>query len=386
MKKLICICLCALLIFYCCQGIIYAENTEVSVSIPALSAECAVLMDTHSGRLLFEKNPDKKMGMASTTKLMTALVALHLGDKDMPITIPREAVGVEGSSVYLVEGEVLTLYQLLLALLLSSANDAAVAIAVALSGDVAGFVEEMNAYAHRLGLTDTHFVNPHGLYNEEHYTTARELGIIAAEVLKNDTLREIAATKKATIPHDGIADKRLLVNHNKLLSSYSGAIGMKTGFTKKTGRCLVSAAERDGLTLIAVTLNAPDDWRDHTALLDYGFENFERRLLYPAGSFFYDLPMSDAEQKSVRLTNVEPLFLTLQKGCESIELCVELPCRFGVGTVKRGERSGQVRVSAEGYSDVSPLIYNESVTGLTRPRQGFFKRIFTFFSSENNNG
>lgn len=386
MKKLFCLCLTALLILSACQGVIYAEAVSTAASVPVLSAECAVLIDAHSGRLLHGKNADKRMGMASTTKLMTALVALRLADKDTPISIPPEAVGVEGSSVYLVEGEVLTLYELLLALLLSSANDAAVAIAVALSGDIESFAEEMNAYAYELGLNNTHFTNPHGLFHEEHYTTAKELGAIALAVLQNDTLCQIVAMKKATIPHDGVKDKRLLVNHNKLLKSYEGAIGMKTGFTKRTGRCLVSAAQRDGLTLIAVTLNASDDWRDHTALLDYGFENFERRLLYPAGGFSYELPLSDGEQDSVCLTNTEPLFLTVQKGSEAVAVCVELPFRFGVGSVRRGDTCGRVRISADGCSVTSPLAFDESVKGRTKPHRGFFKRIFTFFSSENYNG
>ena len=360
---------------------IYARElyTTAPVDPPSVSAESAILMDADSGRILHEKDSQKRMGMASTTKLMTALVALSLSDKDRIITVPPEAVGIEGSSVYLVEGESLTLEELILALLLSSANDAATAIAVSLTGNVDAFANEMNRYAKKLGLTDTHFTNPHGLYDGEHYTTAADLGIIAAEALKNETIRRIVATKKATIPHDGVKDARLLVNHNKLLRSYDGAIGMKTGFTKKTGRCLVSAAERDGLTLICVTLNAPDDWRDHTALMDFGFDNFERRIFYSAGAFSYSLPLCDCQKDSVSLTNTEPLSLTVRKGSEIDALTVEAPFRFAIGSVRRGGTFGSITLYADGQQVVSPLIFAESTTGNTKRRIGFFERIFTFF-------
>lgn len=359
----------------------YAEDIPAEAKI-GLSAECAILTDADSGRVLFEKNADKRMGMASTTKLMTALVALQISDKNRVIAIPKEAVGVEGSSVYLVEGERLTLAELLRALLLSSANDAATAIAIALSGSVEAFAEKMNETAEGLGLIDTHFTNPHGLYDDEHYTTARELAIISAEALKNELIAEIVAEKKATVPHDGEADKRLLVNHNKLLRSYKGAIGMKTGFTKKTGRCLVSAARRDGLTLIAVTLNAPDDWNDHHSLLDYGFDNFERKIFYTAGAFSYALPLSDGEGETVTLTNLEPLVLTVKKDSSAASFKVEAPFRFAVGEVRRGDTFGCVTLSADGHSVTSPLAFTESSVGKTKHRKGFFERIFTFFSPD----
>lgn len=380
MKKLICISLSLILFFLLPSGV-YAKDlhSEVSAPPPSTSAESAILMDADSGRILYEKNAHKRMGMASTTKLMTALVALSLADKDRIISIPAEAVGIEGSSVYLVEGEKLTLEELILALLLSSANDAATAIAISLAGSEEAFADKMNEYARSLGLADTHFTNPHGLYSEEHYTTAKDLGVIAAEALKNETIRRIVATKKATIPHDGKADARLLVNHNRLLKSYDGAIGMKTGFTKATGRCLVSAAQRDGLTLICVTLNAPDDWRDHTAILDFGFENFERRIFYTASAFSYALPLCDSQRDSVSLTNTEPLSLTVRKGSEIDDLTVEAPFRFAVGSVRRGNFFGQVTVCADGQSVSSPLAFAESTTGNTRRRIGFFERIYTFF-------
>lgn len=380
MKKIFCIAL-ALILSFCFPLSIFSKelDTVATPNAPSVSAESAILIDADSGRVLHEKEPRKRMGMASTTKLMTALVALSLSDKDRVISIPPEAVGIEGSSVYLVEGERLTLEELIFALLLSSANDAATAIAVSLKGSAEAFADEMNRYARELGLTDTHFTNPHGLYDEEHYTTAADLSVIAAEALRNETVKRIIATKKATIPHDGVKDARLLVNHNKLLGSYKGAIGMKTGFTKKTGRCLVSAAERDGLTLICVTLNAPDDWRDHTALLDFGFDNYERQIFYAAGAFSYSLPLCDGQKDSVPLTNTEPLALTVRKGADISALKVEAPFRFAIGSVRRGSLFGSVTLYGDGQRITSPLIFAESARGNTKGRIGFFERIFTFF-------
>ena len=380
MKKLFCIILSTFL-FICSAPYICAQSTESASALytPSVSAESAILIDADSGRILYEKNAYERMGMASTTKLMTALVALELAHGGDIISVPAEAVGVEGSSIYLVEGEMLTLEELLYALLLSSANDAAVAIAVSLAGSVESFAEKMNAHAQALGLNDTHFSNPHGLYDEEHYTTAAELGIIAAEALKNETVRKIVATKKITIPHNGLPDTRLLVNHNKMLSYYDGAIGMKTGFTQKTGRCLVSAAERDGMTLIAVTLNAPDDWHDHTFLLDFGFENFERKIFYAAGAFSYALPLSDSNKESVSLTNIEPLTLTVRKGAQISSVTVEAPFRFMVGKTYRGRLFGRVTVCADGESVSSALAFSENTESNTKRQIGFFERIYTFF-------
>lgn len=385
MKKIFALLSAAILCLQLTVGVRGEENTDEYVKAaycPALSAESAVLIDADSGAVLASKNENEPMGMASTTKIMTALAALRFAEPDERITVPPEAVGVEGSSVYLIEGEVLSLRELLCALLLSSANDAAVAIAVGVSGSVEKFVAQMNDTAAELGLTQTHFTNPHGLYDEAHYTTARELALIAREALREELIAEIVATKKQTIPHDGVADKRLLVNHNKMLSCYDGAIGMKTGFTKKTGRCLVSAARRDGLTLIAVTLSAPDDWRDHTSLLDYGFENYERELVYPAGAFSYSLPLSDGERDSVLLTNKEPLYLMKSRTGSAYTVRIEAPFRFAVGEVKRGECFGSVTLAGDMDTATSTLVFAESVGGGTKPRRGFFERIFTFFSTE----
>lgn len=338
-------------------------------------------MNPENGDVYFEKNADEPMGMASTTKLMTALVIVEAMNPETVVTIPKEAAGVEGSSIYLVEGEQLTVNQLLCALLLSSANDAATALAIALSGSADAFAQRMNQRAASMGLTQTHFTNPHGLYDEEHYTTARELSLIGAEVLKHPLLREIISTYKTTIPHDGTPDKRLLVNHNKLLRSYEGAMGMKTGFTKKTGRTLVSAAERGGITLIAVTLNAPDDWQDHKRLLDFGFASYEKVVFAAAGAFSFQLPVTGGKRDSVTLTNVSDLALILPKNRADLRYEVEGTARFWYAPVQEGDAFGTVTVLCEGRQISSVLVATESVEPVAPQKKGFWERLATFFTT-----
>lgn len=349
-KRISAIALAAVLIFS-----VFTHFSAVSAET-AISAKAAILTDADSGRVLFEKNADERLGMASTTKIMTALTVLRLTEASKTVTVPQEAVGIEGSSVYLCKGEQLTVEQLLYALLLSSANDAAVALAVFSAGSVDKFVAEMNAYAAELGANDTHFVNPHGLADSEHYTTAYDLALISRVALNNELLRKVFSTYKKALPFNGEENKRLAVNHNKLLKSYKGAVGLKTGYTKATGRCLVSAAERDGLTLICVTLNSPNDWQEHTALLDYGFENYSRCIFAEAGDFSYSIPVVGGTKDSVTLTNAEPFAFTLKQGEEqNIRTTVMLNCRFLYAPIQSGEIFGTVTVTCGDIKISSPL-------------------------------
>ncbi len=306
----------------------------------SLSAESAVLIDGRDGRILYAKDPDAPRPMASTTKIMTALVALENADTDDIIMIPDEAVGVEGSSVYLQKGEQMTLLELLYALLLQSANDAAVAIAVGVGGSVPEFASMMNQKADELGLEVTHFENPNGLDAEGHITTARELAIITAEAMKDPIFAEIVSTYKKKISGpDGTS--RTVVNHNKLLRMYDGCIGVKTGFTKKSGRCLVSAAERESLFLIAVTLSAPDDWNDHTALLDHGFESYCCEILCDEGGFIEALPLIGGTQSSVLCVNSSYVAATLPRSHGEITAQIELPSML-YAPLEAGDKVGHI--------------------------------------------
>ena len=228
-----------------------------------VSAAAAVLMDADSGRLLYEKNGEKRMLIASTTKLMTALVALEQGGLQQEITVTGGHMA-EGSSMYLRPGEKLTLETLLYGLLLSSGNDAALAVTECMGGAVP-FVARMNEKAAELGMENTHFANPNGLDDEAHYSTAEDMAKLAAAAMDDPVLRRVASTRTARI------GGRTLTNHNKLLSRVEGCVGLKTGYTRAAGRTLVSCAERDGVRLVAVTLQDGDDWNDHASLYEQGF-------------------------------------------------------------------------------------------------------------------
>lgn len=235
------------------------------------SATAAILIDADSGRVLYAHNADQKMRIASTTKILTALVAIEQGDLAEPVKISREAACTEGSAMYLREGETLTLETLLYGLLLCSGNDAAVAIAQAVSGSVDRFVKQMNETAQALGMEHSSFANPNGLDDERHYSTARDMARLAQVALQNETLMRMASTRSVTI------GRRTMQNHNKLLSWMDGCLGLKTGYTKAAGRTLVSCAERNGQRLIAVTLQDGNDWADHQTLYDYGFGTYPAR-------------------------------------------------------------------------------------------------------------
>ena len=242
-----------------------------------ISAKSAILMDAATGRVLYEKDADRQSLIASTTKIMTALVVCEQCNVLDRMRIPKEAVGIEGSSMYLQEGEVLTIQELLYGLMLRSGNDAAVALAIYCGGTVEGFAELMNDKAYSLGMRDSHFVNPNGLDAPGHYATARDMAVLAAYAMENPIFAKTVSTKSVTVGN------RVLTNHNKLLWQVEGADGVKTGFTKAAGRILVSSASRQGRRLVAVTMNDPNDWKDHKDLLDGGFSNYSLQTVVKQG-------------------------------------------------------------------------------------------------------
>lgn len=314
---------------------------EEAVDAISVSAGHAALL-TGDGKLLYGKGENERAGMASTTKIMTALLAAEYIEKkglDCVTVVTAETAGIEGSSVYLKAGEKVRLLDLLYATLLASANDGAATLALAVSGDMDSFVEAMNQRAEALGLKNTHFENPHGLSDEEHYTTAYELGVLAAHAMENDLFAKVCSTKSYTFAGEGIT--RSFSNHNRMLSSYPGAIGVKTGFTKATGRCLVTAAERDGVRLIAVTLDAPDDWNDHRAMLDYGFSQLECLSLAAPGAFSYELPVVNGAAPQVTAVNRDALSLVMRKDHGEITHRVELPA-FHYAGIAEGTPLGRV--------------------------------------------
>lgn len=246
-----------------------------AASPPSVSAQSAALLVADTGEFLFEKNAYQQQGMASTTKIMTSLLAIEEGTPNRVITATDAMVRVEGTSIGLRAGDRITLRNLVYGMLLESGNDAANATAIAIAGSVNEFAQRMNLRAREIGMKNTHFVTPSGLDHAEHYSCAHDMALLGAEAIQNPEFASICATKSIRVAYGNPEYLRTLSNHNRLLSAYDGCIGIKTGFTKKSGRCLVSAAKRDGVTLIAVTLNAPNDWADHKNLFDYGFSIVE---------------------------------------------------------------------------------------------------------------
>ncbi|WP_051331137.1 D-alanyl-D-alanine carboxypeptidase family protein [Aneurinibacillus terranovensis] len=254
----------------------YADDT---VAPPPISAQTAALIDVQSGRILAEKDGDKRMRIASLTKIMTAIVAIEEGNINDIVTTPNHASGTEGSSIYLKRGEKMKLEDMLYGLMLRSGNDAAVAIAEHVGGSVEGFVRLMNEKAEYIGMQSTHFMNPHGLDHPDHYSTASDMARLTAYALRNPVFQKIVATKVKMIPWQGEEWDRKLLNKNKMLRLYEGADGVKTGYTKLARRCLSSSATRNGQQLAIVVLNAPSDWEDSMNWMDYGFAHYPRTEL-----------------------------------------------------------------------------------------------------------
>lgn len=339
---------------------------------PSTSAASAILIDGESGRMLYAQNAEEERPIASITKLMTALVAVcaHPALSDV-VTIRPEWTGIEGSSMYLRAGEELTLEELLYGLLLSSGNDAAVAIAGYCAGDVDTFVSWMNEKAVELGMSHTRFADPNGLSDEGHYSTAADMARLAQAVLAHETLARIASTRSATVAG------RALTNHNKLLWRYEGCTGLKTGYTDAAGRTLVSSAERDGQTLIAVTLNDPNDWADHAALFDYGFAHYGRAMLALPGRIFRSIPVTGSLSRFVPVCTASGVYYPLADG-ELVKAHVELPGR-AEAPVRGGSIAGRLVFTLEGeVIGETYLLYANHVQD-DRASRGLFGRALDWF-------
>lgn len=316
-----------------------------------VSAGSAILIDAASGDVLYEKNPDERRLIASTTKIMTALVALENCELDEKVEIPKECERVGGSSMYLRAGDDVTVRELLYGLLLLSGNDAGLALAYHCGkGDVEAFVMMMNMYAQELGLANTSFENPHGLDGAHHYSTARDLATLTSYAMQNRIFREIVSTKDITI------DGRSMHNHNKLLWRMEGVCGVKTGFTKAAGRCLVSCAEREGRRFIAVTLSAPDDWNDHEKLYRAVFDALEEYELIKAGECAAMVPIMSGGNAEVTYDGDFSMWLTPYEH-ETAEIRLHLPSFLYSGKL-RGESAGNADIYIRGTRVGSvPLIY-----------------------------
>lgn len=339
------------------------------LEVSAVSAKNAILLDAQTGRVIYEKGSTKRALIASTTKIMTALVVCEQCNVLDRMLIPKEAVGIEGSSIYLREGEVLTVQDLLYGLMLHSGNDAAVALAIYCGGTVEGFVQMMNDKAHRLGLENTRFENPHGLDSPGHYSTAQDMAKLAAYAMGNPIFSKIVSTKTVT------AGSRSLRNHNKLLWRVEGADGVKTGFTKSAGRILVSSATRQGRRLVVVTMNDPADWNDHEALLEMGFSQYTLQQIVSEGDVLGTAEVAGGEAGSVELIAVDSFSYPLTDG-EVPKFVLQEP-GFVYAPVACGQPAGFAYVCLNDTAvGKIPIYFGQTVEQTKVKKQSIFKKIF----------
>ena len=319
----------------------------------AETVSCAASMITTeagSGRVLYEKNADSRRPMASTTKIATAITVIdNVPDLEKTVVIPDCAVGVEGSSIYLSKGETASIRDLLYGLMLQSGNDCAVALAVTTAGSVEKFAGLMNETARKCGANDTNFVTPHGLHDDNHYTTARDLAKISAYAMKNATFREIVSSKRHTMPWAGHDCDRVILNKNKILTTFDGGDGIKTGYTKKAGRCLVASATRDGMTIISVVLDCGPMFEECRNLMEKAFEEYslvditalapdvkaevrdgakKTVTLRPTATSTYPLTKEETERLIFEEKGVKPMRGGVKRGTENGKICVTLEKRL----------------------------------------------------------
>lgn len=336
-----------LLIATCCVcgAAMSVSATSAGASV-ACSAKSMITIENSSNRVLYEHNADQKLPMASTTKIVTAITVIERCENlEKMIKVPAIAVGVEGSSIYLEKDEPLRIIDLLYGLMLQSGNDCAVALAVTTAGSVEKFADWMNETAASVGATNSHFVTPHGLHDDDHYTTARDLALITSHAMKNKLFEQIVSTKRYTMPWQGRNYNRVVLNKNKLLSNFEGADGVKTGFTKKAGRCLVSSATRNGMRVISVVLNDGPMFEDCSALMNRAFSEYTLTQLAPTAvcartkviegkcaevglvateTFYYPLRAGEAESVKVECSAVDYLLAPVEKGLEAGKFSITL--------------------------------------------------------------
>lgn len=366
MKKLISVLLAAAILL---------PAFSTSAGAVSTSAVSSCLIEAETGEVLFAENADERRAMASTTKIMTAILTIEAGDLDREFTVDEFAIMVEGTSMGLKKGDRVSRRDLLYGILLPSGNDAANAAAVSVSGSMSAFVSLMNEKAAALGLKDTHFVTPSGLDADGHYTTARDLAALAAYAMKNELFREIVSCRSKELEYGNPPYPRTLYNSNKMLTKYDGAIGVKTGFTDNARRCLVSAAERDGVTLIAVTLNDGDDWNDHIKMLDFGFGQVSACTLDTGCTAKVSVAGTG---KSVGVFAEEATLALSAENRTKLERIVLLP-RMVYGSVKRGDKLGSIEYRLNGKTVKSVPLYAAQTVDEGAKELNFIQKLLGFF-------
>lgn len=368
MKKIISVFIMLILLF-----------TSIKVMAMADSADCACVINAVTGETVFAKNMNERHSMASTTKIMTAVIALEKCKMDEIVVVSAEAANQEGSAAYISEGDQICMKDMLYGLMLNSGNDAAFAIAEHISGNTKDFAKLMNQKAELLGLKDTHFVNPSGLDDSEHYTTAWDLAMLARYAMNNSDFREIVAAQTYQIKPVNSEDVLYCSNHNKMLHLYEGSTGIKTGYTKKTGRCLVSSAQRNDMEFIAVTLGAPNDWNEHSQMLDYAFSEYYPKRVIEKNS---RLKIAEINGEKYSFVAAENFTVPLKEneGCS-----VEVVSHVAEGLkapINKGEKVGYAEIKYNGnrIGDVD-IIAKEDIIGNDgiNIKNSFFDMVARFF-------
>ena len=350
--------ICAVILCTILSGFSAMRNgAEITVNAKDFNGATTseIVMETTSKRILSATNIHEKKYMASTTKILTAIVVIENCDLNETVTVGAETVGVEGSSIYLENGEKLSVKDLLYGLMLRSGNDCAETLAVHCSGSIEKFAELMNQTAARIGATESHFVNPHGLHNDDHYTTAYDLALISCYAMRNGVFKEIVSTQKTRIPFTTRGTERLLINKNKMLKEFEGATGIKTGFTKKAGRCLVSSCERNGMELVSVVLNCGPMFERSKTILQNGFDEYNMCKIVGSENIIDFIPVGNSDFKcGVHIKN--DIVLPLKESeKDKINVVYELPESIPVGTPKNAE-IGFVKIYCE-----NNLIFTEKI-------------------------
>lgn len=350
-----------------------ASATEFSVS-----AKSAVLINADTLEILYSKAEHEKRGIASTTKILTSLIALEYGEPQKKVTATKEAVTVEGTSIGLKPGDKITLMSLVYGMLLESGNDAANVTAFAISGNITAFAKVMNKYAKKIGMTNSNFANPSGLTHKNHYSTAFDMALLTSVAIKNPIFRKITSTQSAVIDFGTPEISRKLSNHNRLLKEYDGVFGVKTGYTKASGRCLVTACEKNGVTLIAVTLNAYDDWNDHKKLYDYGFSLYNESVDIPELENV-KIPVVCSNKKTISVNYGYTFELSTNKELKS-EVYIK---NFLYPPVKKGDVVGEIvfKDTENNVVKVVPLVSVENANALYKENvkeKFFFEKIKKF--------
>lgn len=347
---------------------------KTSAQIPALSAKSAIVICADNGKVIYGKNEKEPLPMASTTKIMTALLTLEAAEKeDTNVTITDKMVPVDGSSMYLQVGQVLPLSSLAKGMLTVSGNDAANSAAIALCGSVDAFVALMNKKAKQIGMLDTIFETPSGLDKGNHHSTAYDMALLGAYALENQAFFDISSKKSVEVTFVKPDEIRTLYNENRMLKRYDGCIGIKTGFTRLAGRCLVSAAERNNTRLVATTLDAPDDWNDHEKLLNYGFSQIETVIF--DNKDYAILPVVGGDTNEISAFVKDKISISVPKGDKNkIKKIVEVS-PFLYAPLKQGQVVGKIKYQVDGDVLASNDLIIEKDVNLVRLQRGIWQRL-----------